>query len=171
MGRAPSLLLVTRVTMVSVNVLFVMVSVTWPSWVGTGGNWNSLTVPTVSGCLTLMTILELGVSVGCWCTKWDGIMAWNCSLVTWWGASPARATAFLRVGWGDGATFAVVTGGGGEEEVKNCVRSEWFLLGELKGMKQAIINWALMLTAWSGCAVLPCGQWLGHGRAHYGRSW
>ena len=131
MGSAPSLLLVTRVTMVSVSVLFVMVSVTLPNWVGTAGNWNSLSAPpTGSGCLTLMTILELGGCGSGW-TKWAGIIAWNCSLVTCFGTSSAadcKATAFLAVGTGDGSTFPLFLSG---DVVRNCWRADWLTLGEL----------------------------------------
>lgn len=110
MGGAPSLLLVTRVTMVSVSVLFVIVSVTLPSWVGGAGNANSLSIPSASGCFTLITTLELGAAGSAW-TKCAGIMAWNCSLVTCFGASSRIATAFLAVGNGDGSTDAPPFGG------------------------------------------------------------
>lgn len=158
-GSAPSLLLVTRVTMVSVSVLFVMVSVTLPNWVGTAGNWNSLSAPpTGSGCLTLMTILEPGCWGSGW-TKWAGIMAWNCSLVTCFGTSSpdGKAKAFFAVGSGDGSTFPLFLSG---DAARNCCRADWLTLGELltrhyymdEGHERRMINF-----------LLPCSQRWWHG--------
>ena len=153
MGSAPSLLLVTRVTMVSVSVLFVMVSVTLPNWVGTAGNWNSLSAPpTGSGCLTLMTILELGGCGSGW-TKWAGIIAWNCSLVTCFGTSSAadcKATAFLAVGTGDGSTFPLFLSG---DVVRNCWRADWLTLGEL-----STHNMKVTIAGDKATVSLPGGQ-------------
>lgn len=108
MGRAPSLLLVMRVTIVSVSVLLVIVSVTLPSCVGTAGKFSSPNEPptggaggagatTLSGCLTLMTTLEPALCSAPFDVKWAGIIAWNSSFETGLMKSSVPALAELAM--------------------------------------------------------------------------
>lgn len=101
-----SLLSVIRVTTVSVNVLFVIVSVTRPGPVGGGGSsigsgFLTVTVTAWTGGSQWLLWLLLGVLL---LRKWAGIIAWNSSLVIGFGStcsSPPAAAAASPVGCGD----------------------------------------------------------------------
>lgn len=157
-----SLLSVTRVTTVSVKVLFVIVSVTRPGPVGAGG--SSITE---SGFLTVTVTAWTG-SQAFWVLvlffrKWAGIIAWNSSLVIGFGSTCSSPDEDDGVGdaflWlvSEGPPFWVTLGG--------CLPTDSVLLVcELRrlgagwgGSAFGVLSMPLVLGAGKGSVIFGAG--------------